>query len=550
MSRSSLLLTIAAAVFAAACTTVEYRLDGGPSGDAGAAGRIEVLSEPSLALAFGEEDEISVRYTEAGVPVPGVEIQFALEGRAHDSTLGDLSLVTDENGRARTTLLAGSTSAVFRVRANAERAGAQYVNVSIGNMGFGALRVGAVYEGGRTGALRRVISVYADIECAPDAELPELADRSSTLTDDEEAEALFRALPAGLRYAVVGRVVGSEGTTLASDCVDGVEIVRDSEVSVALEFEDRSLVLEGIYEVELSLAPTPETIALADAAGAAGEARIETAGSSAALYLDALDAELRSRGEYATADVLADERLGGAPDESLARRLEEAGVGPLQALWLRVERVRERLSAIELSGPVSVRKEGAGLVAGWDDLTISAGAVGDPDRPPLVFSPGELELAPELTLSRPSDEDVLEVDSIRLMLALGRLMESVMLAEAAAFGLDDPAALLTEGAGCEIFGGWIAESPALAPSCDDECAHYACVAALSEMLEAARTALGALDEIRNTITIEGVASLEDTDGDLEVEVFTGTDLSGTWSGLEVADPIGVELRGIRAPFTE
>src|SRR5688500_14125131 len=254
------------------CSPTEYFVDAGPD-DAAAApsGRLVIESEPSVTLAFGEEAALVVRYTEDDEPVAGATIQFALEGRAHDSTIaGDLEIATDAEGRVSTAVLAGSTAAVFRVRISAERAAPAYVNVSVGNMGFGALTVGAVYSGGREAAARRVISVYSEMDCVAPEDLPPFPDRTITIEDPMVDETRFVALPAGLRYAIVGRVEGASGATLATACADAVFVDVEGEARVDLVFEDEPLALAESYDVELGLAPTATSTLASEIAAAAG----------------------------------------------------------------------------------------------------------------------------------------------------------------------------------------------------------------------------------------------------------------------------------------
>ncbi|HBQ17532.1 MAG TPA: hypothetical protein DEF51_42520, partial [Myxococcales bacterium] len=234
------------------CGPTEVTLDGAVSDAAvGPTGLLTLESDPVVALTFGQEAEVSVQYTEAGRPVAGVEVRFALVGRAQSSGVTDLSLVTDADGRVHTTVVAGETAVVFRLRVAAERSAPVYVDVSVGDMGFGGLVVRAVYEGGREEAARRVVSVYSGTECDPVDGYPRDADRVAVLNADDETQAQWSALAAGLRYTVVGRVEGPGGAELASACRDGVEIVADEDTLVDLTFSDAQLLPAGRYETEL-----------------------------------------------------------------------------------------------------------------------------------------------------------------------------------------------------------------------------------------------------------------------------------------------------------
>lgn len=543
MLRSLFVLLLCSATSACQSSIV---VDAGPQPDAGGpTGRLTLESEPSVTLAFGEQAEVAVRYTEGDAPVSGVEVRFALEGRAHDSTLleRDLAVLTNADGRARISLLAGSVAAAFRVRASSDRAAPIYVDVSIGNMGFGGLTIGAVYSGRREGAVRRVVELYSEMDCATLAELPPFPDRTMTLEDAMVGEVSFVALPAGISYAILGRVEGADGATLATACADGIVIVAEQETRVDLAFEDAPLVIEGGYDVELAIAPSTTSTWAADLAAAAGLARVELAGSGASLYLDALDQELRDRGEVAAADALLLERTVAVG--SLTTQLDAAGVGPSVAVVALAGRVNDRLTRIAIGGPLAIDTE---LAVSWMPASIAAGAIGDPDSPPLILDPASIvaQLAPSIELAWQPETDVLDVPSLTLTLPLGTLILATLEAEAAATGASDPSALLVDGAGCDVLASWIAEDPTLAPVCDASCAEASCTRALGTVMDAIDAALLSADAARSAISLTGTVTARDINGDLTVDLLTGTGLTGEWSdALAPGDPIGGEITGAR-----
>jgi hypothetical protein len=513
----------------AGCHGTEIVLDAGPEPDAGGpTGLLTIESAASLTLGFGEPAEIVVRYTENGAPVEGVEVDFGLEGRAHDSTVEDLTLTTDRDGRVTTAILAGSQRTVFRVRATTDRAAAAYVDVAVGDMGFGTLIVGAVYEGRREAAARRVVSVYTEIDCVPTAELPARPDRELILDDQMEVEG-SAVLTAGLRYAVYGRVEGEGGGILASACVDGLVIAADSELRVDLSFDDAPLIVEGDYELEVELAPGETRMMAAAITATAAKARVELAGSGASFYLDALENELNERGEIAAAEALALERVTGTPDESLATRLDRVDLGPSIAITTMVARLERRLERISLLGPLALDAEGRGSVMA---ARLSIGMAGDPDSTPLELEATELPFAlmPAIGLEWREEDDVLELTAVILRLPIGALVDATLAAEARAMALGDPSDLLVENAGCDVLAAWIGESPTLAPACDADCARAVCGRALDTIAESIRAATMAADETRHTIEIAGELLASDRDGDLYADELNGEELEGAWTG--------------------
>lgn len=522
----------------------EYRVDGGPLPDGSAPmGVIELESEPSLTLTFGAEAELVVRYTESGVAVQGAPIRFALEGRAHDSTVADLSVDTDADGRARTRMVAGSTASAFRVRVSAERAAPIYVNVSVGNMGFGALVVRAEYDGLRAGG-RRVIELYSSMSCAD--EPPPFPDRMAAL-DPSTTEARFRALPAGLTYAVLARVEGPGGLVVARACADGVEVVRDDETVVELGFADAPLAPAGRYEAVLALTPTSSSAWASEVATDAGGALIDTAGGGAELYLDALEAELRERGATVGADALALERATGVPVATLSVALEDDGADPRVALEAALAGLRTRMTALALSGPLSIDVVAGSPSATWAAAQLAVGP-SDPDSPALVIDPGAagLELSPSLSISWPAG-DALVLESLTLALPLGTLARRTLEAELAARSLGSPGELLAARAGCDALAAWIADDPIAGPLCTADCPRAACLRALDGIMAASLEALDLLDEARGVLTVSGTIEMIDADADLLVDQLAASELSGTWSGATESDPVAGGLTAARSP---
>lgn len=538
----SLLVLITFAV-TVGCGPTEVTLDGAVSDAAvGPTGLLTLESDPVVALTFGQEAEVSVQYTEAGRPVAGVEVRFALVGRAQSSGVTDLSLVTDADGRVHTTVVAGETAVVFRLRVAAERSAPVYVDVSVGDMGFGGLVVRAVYEGGREEAARRVVSVYSGTECDPVDGYPRDADRVAVLNADDETQAQWSALAAGLRYTVVGRVEGPGGAELASACRDGVEIVADEDTLVDLTFSDAQLLPAGRYDTELELRPATLAADVIEGSLDAGVAAVGGAGAS--LYLDALEEELSDRGETAAAAALAAERVGGTPDTSLRMRLDAAGEGPERGLRELVARLVERLDTLRWVGPLELRVTDGALLATWTPDSLEVGPVSVPDGPaPFVSEPDvwTFDPAPAITLGWDGTDEV-TLESLSMSVPVGSLVVTAIVAA----GMGDGAgAAMREGAGCGVLAGWISESPTLGPACDAVCAETACTRALDRIAEALTGALVSSDEARSEVTLEGTLRLLDQNGDLTVDAIESRDLTGRWLGASADDAIDASLTADR-----
>jgi hypothetical protein len=477
---------------------------------------------------FGEPSSLTVRYRESALPVADVPVRFALDGVAHDSTLSELTVHTDGSGHARTRLTAGSTSTVFRVRVSAERAAPIYVQVSVGNMGFGALRVTAAYDGRRQGT-RRVVRVYPSLACTD--ELPRMSALAATLDDPTVLEARFRALPAGLRYAVVGELEGPSGVVVARACVDRVEVTRDQETSLTLPFVDRPLAIGGGYDATLELDLTRSSAGLEESLVLVAVAPIDVVGGDAALYLDALDRALRAAGGAGAADALAFERETGALEPSLATRL--GAEGPTAALQALTASLLARFAAVELTGLLRLTATDS---AGWTVGALAFGVGGDPDSPPLVIDPASVGLSTTVALRVRTTGDELAVDALELTLPLGAWLDAVLVAEAQSRGLATPDPLLRDGAGCASFAAWVAERPTLAAACGPSCAESACQDALSTVLGVLRASLATLDGKRDRIELTGTLSAADDDGELRVDRLSSESLEGRFASE--LDPLG------------
>ncbi len=535
------LIYLASAALVVACGPTEVIVDGGPGSDAstGPSGRILIESESALTLMYGQSSDVLVRYLEGSAPRSGVELGFALSGNANDADLMSLDVVTGADGRAQTTLVAGSVSSAFRLRVSAERAPPAFVDVSVSDAGFGGLSVTASYEGARAEPARRVITVYAEVGCDPMGGFPASAvARQVTLEDDAETEVVFNTLPSGLSYTVVGVVEGSTGAALATACADGVDVAPDAVTPVRLAFIDAALDPAGTYAIELELSAD----AFAAVAGRGIDAGVAMGGAGADDFLDALEQELRDRGFVADADGLAAERVSGALTTSLEEQLTAASADPSEALRRFFARLLELFTEVRVGGPLQLGFDDTVAATGvWDAQTLEIGAPLAPDGvPPIALDPTAtgLDLAPVIGVAWLADSDEMEVASLSLALPLASLVSAAMQA-AASDVASSPGADLRDVAGCGVLTSWVAASATLSPVCDAACADAACLSALSVALDAAQTAVTGEAGL-DTITLRGRLRMLDDDGDLTADRVGGT-LAGTWDGarmLPSVDTVG------------
>ena len=507
---------------------------------------LTLTSEPSLTLAFGEEAELAVRYTEQdGTPIAGATIGLALVGRAHDSTLDELEAITDSDGIATGRVIAGTVTSAFRVRFTAPRAVAAHVDVSVGDAGFGGLRVSVDYAGERR-ITERSIDVYARGSCGDTRTTTGPGDRSLTLSGDA-TEARFFALPvlpAGESYAVVGRGRGPSRELLAWGCTDNVVLDADTEARAAVSMHDLELIVDGSYSVEADLVAATSIASLTAAARTASETTLGTAGGDAAFLLDALEASLRDLGYTAEADDLAMQRISADLDEALAMRLTAAGVGPSVAAAALADTIDARAEQILVTGSLDV----VDAVPAWTMNAIVAESTGPtPSRLPLDLL--ALGVTPDVAMSATwlLAEDAMQLDELRVTLPLGSVGVAIAAALADEARLDGTASLMLPAAGCTELETWATEQAVIASVCDSACLLTACKTGIESLAAEMEAAMSALDTERAVVTVMGRVSLSDTEGDLRVDSMYGATLVGEWTREDGSpgDAVSGMLNGAR-----
>lgn len=487
---------------------------------------LELRSADSVTLTSGDDASFSVRYTEEdGSPIEGARVDFALVGRAHDSSLASLDAITDSDGVAVGGVIAGSVPAAFRVRISAERAVPVHVDVSVGDAGFGGLHVTVDYDGERR-ITERAVHVFAGgAECGGDRTLDEAGDRIKTLVG-EETEARFFALPAGITYAVVARGRGPSGEMLAWGCIDGVGIEAEASSEVTVVMRDLLLVVDGDYSVEAEVDAEAPVVTLAARLGDSGADAVAAAGGESTLMLDAIEDGLRAGGMTSEADAIATERIDADLDAALANRFETAGTGPLVAIEALAAILERRVERVAITGALDVTDG----VPTWSMSAVSA-VSGDPDSARLVIDLAAVGVEPSARMSATwlLDEDAMRLDELRAILPLGSVGLGAMSTIADERGVAGLPELLLPDAGCTTLRDWAAEHAVISTVCDDSCVLMACKDGMETIAAAIEAGLMDLDGDRAVVTLSGHVSLTDAEGDLRVDSMSGAALSGRWS---------------------
>lgn len=503
------------------CSDVPHVVLDGGAGDATVveAKSLEIVGDPTISLTSEQEATLTVRLRDAeGRPMAGSEVRFALDGRAHDSTLLEVSALTNAMGEASTTLRAGRVIAAFRVRASADDAASVSFDVAVGDAGFGSMQVTPSYEGNRETLPLVRVGVFTDATCEDEIVRRDAGDRVQVQSDDDEL-VRFLGLPVGPTYAVAVRGEGEDGVLLAWGCADGFEIVEMDSIDVTVPFDDEPLMVDGSYRTTTQfemLETTGEITGLLEE-----QVDVLLPEIDATLILDVAEQQLIDAGETADAATLATARAGGY-DSVYQGQLEDEEVGPSVAHQAFVERVAIVLTGVGIRGRIRVNEAevtyevlGLELTEGYLDARLA-----------------ELELPAELTATATDQE--LTFESLSIGLSASELVRALATFEAYERVYSDGGDWLALEAGCGML-----PAPTDAIGCDSECLRMACETVIDEYYAATLSALEPLDAQRATFELSGAADLSDTAGDLRVDSVDGT-ISGEWTGPTASSPETVE----------
>ena len=539
--RAAVVLSVAGLALAACSGSETYEDDAGPLPDGGGppAAQLRVITEPSLALLFGEEAEFAVRYTEMdGTPIPAARVIFSLvnagEGTANDSSLSALDERTDSEGVARGVIMAGRTPSVFQIQISAERSAPARIDVSVSDAGFGGLHATVARVEGVRPVTRREVTVFAERSCADDGVFDGPGNRSPVTLGDGEDDARFFALPAGLTYATVARGFSDEGSIVAWGCTDGIPLVADEETDVDVLLSDLPLDLEGDYSTEVAWGATDAAALLGRTTRLTGHRAVDTAGGDGPFLLDALVQMLRDGGRFSEADAIDTARSSGDMDTTLTARFAASATGPAAAVDELAMTLEGRTDRVALSGTLSIHGDGlGGVVMTWMVSTATAGS-GAPDSPDLPIDFASLGVAPDATVSGAAvpDADALDLSMLRVDVPLGAVALGALASLADERRADGTVGLMVDRGGCALFQEFARERAELSSACDDACVLTACKAALENAAGPIEAALGDLSATRSVVRLSGAVDLSDELGNLRVDLMTGDALAGEWASAD------------------
>lgn len=519
------------ALFAACGTQIDPPVaDAGPDSSPVPMATQLTYEGDELELVFTETAELRFRYREAdGTSIVGATLSFALDGSAHDSTLGQLEAQTDADGYAVADVIAGSTAAAFRVRVSAERAAPIFVDVAVSDTGFGTLVVGVGYSGDRT-VSALVVDAFANKDCPAALEGDATADRTAILELDAD-DVPFFGLPAEISYAVLVRGVGADGrTTLAQGCADDVLVTVDSEARADVGLDDLDLLVEGGYAAEVRIDSRATAITLSEWVRSTGRSALDGAGGDAHLLLDAVEAQLGVLGEVDAANAIALDRTTADLETELDRRLRAVEAGPSSSVDAVADIFALRTERIDLSGTLMLNPGGDPLSV-FVIEQVSAGSV-DGVAPLVLLDLAAVGRPPVAAVAATLDASggTIEMSHLDVEMPLSNVARAILRSVALERGLESTGEILREVGGCDILETLARERPSLS-TCDAACISAACDLTFATVTTILELSLDEVSFTRNAMHLDGDLDLADDDGDLLVERIAGGDLVGSWTGV-------------------
>lgn len=442
--------------------------------------QLTTVSSPKGSLIFSEQTNLTVRYADdKGEPLTDAPVQFALVGRAHDSSLSAVSKDTDEHGVVSIALTAGTAPSVFQVRASAERATPLLFDVSVSNAGFGSLIVRAEGSGTRSAESHR-INLYTETRCETEGLDLLPADRV------EDTDALARDLSvtrlndlaAGLSLTVRVEALDANGERLELGCAEAVPIEADGDVTVDVQLAPLPLSTAGHYQFAMSVASQSAGDAAEAVFQRAAEASLSANGGAATTLLDALEQHLRDSGEAVAANALQMQRSGADLDGDLDTTLAQSDAEPLTAIATRANTIASAFGDLTFHGVWTAGSSAPGPVAlSITDVIVAASAPSSIalDTTALVnrgLSYIQLGSATNLAL------DLFEGSEVHLGVSIGEVATTYL--ESSVPGSQHLQHLLLSQLGCDGFVQWVQLQDSVNAVCDDGCAQIACELGLSD----------------------------------------------------------------------
>lgn len=508
--------------------------------DGGSTRLVRFEDEGPVSLVYRETRAFGLVVLEDGAPAAGVRVDLGLEGDAQDSSLIETVLATDAEGRAIATLVAGTVSASFSLRA--ALATGETARLAVQAVPPHEVRVTLepLYDGARNvpdyevrllrgGACPSVYPGPAD----PAAETVLRVDAASP-TFALDRSLLF----AELRVLAVGLDLGQP---LTWGCLDGVTVSTAGIDRLAVAMADLPRPPPGRHAIEVELPLATLSVGVVDDAFLPFAPLLDGERGNGEFVIDGLIQELRDAGNTAAVEVFEASRSADGLDAVVSAAVP----GFADALAALRDRATEFLRAAVFAGEVEL---GETDDSGNGEAVERWRAISDGTTSLLLAAAGEPAVEGVVRTTFASDHIALGPHD--LPLSLGRVVE---LALSHATGDDEPdwgarlAAWLETELPCAAVTEALTASADLVAVCNASCLLALCEAWKADLATASTAALLDAELNHNTLNATSSCVFLDTggrllptgrcDGAIEAHWrgFADVALSGAWS--VVPDPL-------------
>ncbi|MBN1773559.1 MAG: hypothetical protein JXB32_20015 [Deltaproteobacteria bacterium] len=495
---------------------------------------VEFDEDGPVTLVYRESRAFALAVLDDTGPLAGVRVDLGLEGDAQDSSLRETVLTTDDDGRTTGTLVAGTVSASFSLRATLSTGETARLAVQTSPPNEVRVTLEPLYDGARN-VPEYEVRLLRGGGCP--AVYPGPADPTEeTILTVNAADPTF-TLDRGLLFAEL-RVLAAgrdAGATLTWGCVDGVTVPTAGIGRLSIVLADLPWPCPGRHEIEVDLSLATLAVGVVDEAFDPFGPLLAGECGDGEFVVDGLIEALRAAGNTAVAEVFEARRLADDLDDAVD--LAVTGLG--ESLAGVHDRAAAFFRAATFAGDVELGEtDGTGngeAVERW--RTIGDGTTALP-----LATDGEPAVEGVVRTTFASDH--IALDSHDLPLSLGRVVDLVLshAAEgtAPAWGTRFADWLGAE-LSCTAVVAALTASADLVAVCDPACLLALCEGWRADLAAASAAAVTAAESSFHTIEAASSCAFLDADGRLPasgrcdgaIEVhwrgFTDVTLAGTWA---------------------
>ena len=491
-------------------------LDAGLPTDAPMVPRRLLTVEGATSLTLAPLAETTLRFRvadEAGGPVEGAVVSFALDGLPRSSTLRQVSGTTDAAGIVWVALVAGPEATTFRLRATTSSAAPAVVDVSVGTE-FGELAVTIEPEFTRN-VHSYLVRAVADVPCA---DVPSSPTGDERTLGTELASTTFPALSTAASWTLEARGQTAAGTTVARGCVEGIRVAATAPASTRVVVRDLPLDTSGAFSLTWTLEASP--------LGARARTETFTAAvgeSGAEVLLDGLRDSLAAT-SVTDLDAL-DRARAAALDSRLAEELRASRTTLGETLGPFADQIDAGFAALALESTLRPTSLPAFSPFAVRVVTYDVGMALEPLGASVSVATGG---------------DALVVSGLELPMSPRAVWVAAFVTRVGASSSEGLTGVLRDGASCGTLASFLAREAVLA-ACDARCARgggeQAAVHLEARLHELAAAPAGATPPLRPDTTLD----THDDDDDLRADRIDGY-ATVTWEEADGSAPTSLDSR--------